>query len=68
MHELIALVPRASLQDLHRIVGYRIWLCWAMNWPTFIATDLYHRDTYWYQWFKTNNLFQVPRLMQPPQR
>jgi hypothetical protein len=38
-----------------------------MNWPTFIATH-HHRDTYWYQWLKTNNLFQVPRLMQRPQR
>jgi hypothetical protein len=68
MQELVALVPTASSQDLRRIVGYVLWLCWAMNWPTFIATHLYHRSTYWCRWFLTNRLFQRPRQMTQPRR
>jgi hypothetical protein len=48
--ELLAIVPRASRQDLARITGYATWLAWALNWPTFAATHLLQRETYWMRW------------------
>jgi len=64
MGQLIALVPAASPQDLRRIVGYTLWLCWAMGWPTFMATLLFIRDTYWYRWFQAHHLLEKPRSIQ----
>jgi hypothetical protein len=64
MGQLIALVPAASPQDLRRIVEYTLWLYWAMGWPTFMATLLFIRDTYWYRWFQAHHLLEKPRSIQ----
>jgi hypothetical protein len=47
MMELLSIVQQASPLDLRRITGYISWLAWAMNWPTFMATHLLQRETYW---------------------
>jgi hypothetical protein len=65
MDDLVNITTTASKQDLRRIAGYVLWLCWAMNWPTFLATHLL-RNTYWYRWFRTNTIFNQPRKMAQP--
>jgi hypothetical protein len=66
--QLLTIVPQGSPQDLRRITGYLTWLCWAMNWPMFIATLILQRDTYWARWMFRNKLLQQPRKLQPPLR
>jgi hypothetical protein len=44
---LISLTPQAPHQDLLCITGYLSWLCYAMGWPTFIATTVLQRLSYW---------------------
>jgi hypothetical protein len=63
MMELASLVPHASPLDLRRIAGYVSWLTWAMNWPTFIATHLLNRETFWLTWTFNKGLLHRPRQM-----
>jgi hypothetical protein len=68
LQDLLALVPQASPQDLRRIAGYATWLAWAMNWPTFIATHLLQRETYWLRWCLDRRLLHRPRPLAPQHR
>jgi hypothetical protein len=68
MRDLLSVVPQASPQDLRRIAGYVTWLAWAMNWPTFIATHLLQRETYWIRWCLSRGLLDRPRPIAPQLR
>jgi hypothetical protein len=68
MRDLLSVVPQASPQDLRRIAGYVTWLAWAMNWPTFIATHLLQRETYWIHWCLSRGLLDRPRPIAPQLR
>jgi hypothetical protein len=68
MRDLLSLVPQASPQDLRCITGYVTWLAWAMNWPTFIATHLLQRETYWIRWCLSRGLLDRPRPIAPQLR
>jgi hypothetical protein len=63
MHHILDLVPDASPLDLRRIAGYVSWLAWAMNWPTFMATHILHRETFWLRWAHRHRLLDIPRTM-----
>jgi hypothetical protein len=65
MDYLVNRTTTASQQDLRRFAKYVLWLCWGMNWPTFLATHLL-RNTHWYRWFRTNTIFNQPRKMAQP--
>lgn len=63
--ELVALVPRATFQDLWQIVGCITWLTWALAWPIFAVITILHHDTYWIRWLYKHHLLQQPRLLEP---
>lgn len=63
MQQLLSLVPDASQLDLRRIAGYVSGLAWAMNWPTFMATHLLQRETFWLRWADRHGLLRVPRTL-----
>jgi hypothetical protein len=63
MHHLLSLVPQSSQLDLRRIAGYLSWLAWAMNWPTFMATHILQRETFWLQWADRHSLLSKPRTL-----
>jgi hypothetical protein len=46
VHYLLDIVPHAIRQDLQRITGYVSWLCFAMDWPAFIATTILQRSVH----------------------
>jgi hypothetical protein len=43
-------------------------LAWAMNWPTFMATHLLQRETYWLTWAYNRGLLHRPRTMETVSR
>jgi hypothetical protein len=63
MHHLLSLVPEASSLDLRRIAGYLSWLAWAMNWPTFMATHILSRETFWLRWADRHGHLNRPRTL-----
>jgi len=63
MRHLLSLVPDASALDLRRIAGYLSWLVWAMGWPTFVATHILQRETFWLQWMDRHQLLTKPRTL-----
>jgi hypothetical protein len=63
MQQLLQLIPQAFQLDLRRIAGYVSWLAWDMNWPTFMATNLLHRETFWLRWADRHHLLRIPRTL-----
>jgi hypothetical protein len=64
--DLVSVLPQATRQDLQRIAGFVAWLTYAMGWPQFLATMIYHRSGYWIQTFHRRGFLQRPRRLQPP--
>jgi hypothetical protein len=60
IQQLLSLVPEASQLDIRRIAGYVSWLARAMNWPTFMATHLLLRETFWLRWAERHHLLRIP--------
>jgi hypothetical protein len=56
-----------SSTSLGCIFSYTMWLCWVMDWPRFVATNLLRCDSYWPRHFLAHNYADLPRRLLPTQ-